>query len=181
MSGWSERDRMRAHFYREQGVLVPVDDSRELGESKGVILLACGDGNRFPELFSFHRELIHTQGGADCVHVITRNGGALRLSDKSMRRGILEDVREAIELKGITTISAYVHGPCGWAALRGYSFDKVMEHTERARSILVREFGGVPAFRVNMLCHLDGYRTAGTMTTRLFDSERWKNLQAMPA
>ncbi|MEK9183358.1 MAG: hypothetical protein AAB849_02515, partial [Patescibacteria group bacterium] len=112
----------------------------------GVVVVACGDGHRLPEIVTFHRRLAETNGGdatpnGCCTHFVTLNGGALLLATESpvANQGLQEDrvvynhIRAAISLKRLDTNGArptvllYTHAPCGAAAIHHLDLVEQME------------------------------------------------------
>lgn len=121
MGGLSAKDLTIEERLREAGVLEPLDGNR-LDQRKGVILVPCGDGRRFNDIFRHHRKVARSQRRNPLVHVLSLNGGALNIAEGSPlpeaeRKGfsLMVDIAGARELMGISTVALYAHAPCGAA------------------------------------------------------------------
>ncbi len=87
----------------------------------GVILVTCGDGDHFQNIYWLFRTQLICPGERERIHVLSRNGGALLLAPQAPRRveGLLREIEEACTLKGIEATALCSHAPCGVA--RSYS------------------------------------------------------------
>jgi hypothetical protein len=102
-------------------------DGHRLDQSKGVIQVACGDGDQFPDIYRHHRKICRENHGHERVHPITLDGGALLLSERSPLlvaglpedKVILHNIADAFMLKGFPTVALYAHAPCGRGSKAG--------------------------------------------------------------
>lgn len=107
---------------REFGVLEDPK-SHLLDQRRGVVLVACGDADRFGRIFARKVKMQKGQCADTRIHVIALNGGALRLAKKSpankgtsrMDQYLMADIRNARRMKKIDTVALYIHAPCGQA------------------------------------------------------------------
>ncbi len=108
---------------RQDGVLENVNNHRL--DPKGVILVACGDCDRFPDIYRHKRRSYRQAGKRHArLHLHCWNGGALRLvpgspankPGRSTAVDFQEDVLESERIKRLHTVALYVHRPCAKAA-----------------------------------------------------------------
>ncbi len=137
------------------GVLRRHDAYQLDPDKKGVILVACGDCDRSPELLDFARDRL----GHRRIHLIAINGGALNLPRDSplihmipRDEVILEDIRETPELKNLNTVAAYAHWPCGKAKAAGVSMLQALDLLIGAKHRIREHF---PHLRVATFLHVD--------------------------
>ncbi len=110
------------HYANLRGfaVLEEVEPHR-LGVNGGVILVSCADGDQFPDIFEHLGSVLADCGSLRRVHTIALNGGPLLLHPDSplAQHGespvLVAHIREASQLKNITTVALCAHGPCGKA------------------------------------------------------------------
>ena len=93
-----ERDREQILEARKAGVLTELKDSKLLLH-RGIIMGGvCSDGDQLPEMLGHIGPLVEAQHGAERVHLIAVNGGALVLSPTSplsnMSRFLLRFLRD---------------------------------------------------------------------------------------
>ncbi|OHA63375.1 MAG: hypothetical protein A2842_01445 [Candidatus Wildermuthbacteria bacterium RIFCSPHIGHO2_01_FULL_48_25] len=128
----SEIDVRLIRELRNSSVLQDVADDR-LQQANGVILVVCGDGDEIPELLEFVKLRLNSQGLPARTHLIALNGGALRIPRNSPVNSwnegemVLQEIRDAMVLKGIRTVNIYAHAPCGKARVAGFSIIRVVE------------------------------------------------------
>ena len=111
---------------KEEHVLVDIDGHKL--DPQGVILVSCADGHQFPEIFKYKTKIFEDQGCVNpCIHTFSWNGGALRLwphSPTNRKKRIkatylVQEIRDAHSMKGLTTTALYTHAPCGSAKNAG--------------------------------------------------------------
>lgn len=92
------------------------DIAEDFRPQNGILLVACGDGDRFPELFT------HLKKFTPRIHVVAQNGAPWRLTpnfpgnEKHLRHeSLLEDILEGVRLKGVHDVVYASHWPCGKA------------------------------------------------------------------
>ena len=123
-------DQEFAQMMRDNRVFEDIDPSK-LDLSKGVILVACCDGDQIDDRYRFWCSLLESHGLPQRVHLITRHGGALRLAENSPLNkpgrttdiDLIEEIEEAAPLKDIWTVILEAHGPCGKARACGLSLE----------------------------------------------------------
>lgn len=90
----------------------------------GVILITCSDCDQFPDIFIHKTKVLKRCGCKNPrIHTFAWNGGALRLIPDSPanRRGrsfaidLMDEIRDAMEMKELKNIALYIHSPCGKA------------------------------------------------------------------
>ncbi|MBI5222333.1 MAG: hypothetical protein HY980_02445 [Candidatus Magasanikbacteria bacterium] len=117
-------------------------------------IVACSDGQRLPEITTFHQRLAESQisAGLDscCIHTLALNGGGLLLAEESpvVNPNLREDrvfhehLCDAIRIKGLDangkrpTIVLYTHMPCGAAELHNLDPVEQMEWLALAKERL---------------------------------------------
>jgi hypothetical protein len=132
MSQLSAKDLEFISELKEAEVFQPIK-GHLIDQSKGVILVTCSDGDRFPEIFQHQVRL-----QADCrpdprIHVLAWHGGALACatcSPVNRRKGahkvFLDQIKDAREWKNIDTVVLEAHGPCGAAGFFGVSLEQCL-------------------------------------------------------
>lgn len=131
---------------KENGLLMPVE------EMNSVIMVSCGDGHRFRDIF------LHILTLVGFVHPVVLNGGPLLIADNEsdpLRQGdvMLANIDGAIEIKGFKNIVLVSHWPCGIASKKKLSIIDVLTKTVIAAQT-VREHLG-PGYRVHSKLHVD--------------------------
>jgi len=136
-------------------------DTSQLDQEEGVILVACSDGDQFPELYR-HLTLIQTGRWREQprIHPVSLNGGPLRLVADSPAnkpgRGthldVLESIADARSAKGIETVLLCGHAPCAHAGMREINFPSTLRLLLRAKEIVKGTFSWM---RVAALLHVD--------------------------
>lgn len=122
--GFSGEDLELVKRLYTDGFLTPIN-SDNVPASHGVILIACADGRRFPNVFHhFEIELAHSKKKKKepIIHTLCCAGAALRLAKSSpvmpMRRADsfwLEEIIFAAKNLGLETVLTVTHWPCGAA------------------------------------------------------------------
>ena len=112
---------------REAGVLQD-SGTQKLDLRKGVILVHCADGDQVHDKYTHMVKAFEALGIAPRTHILSLNGGALRIPANSPLNAkvqhhhvYMENIVEARTLKGIDSIQLGVHYPCGAATLAGLS------------------------------------------------------------
>jgi hypothetical protein len=136
----SPKDRELVKQLRQAEVLQDVDDHR-LNQRNGVILVACADGDRFPDVFRYQCK---TQAGyrADPrVHALTWRGGAIACAPcspvnkrKHADAVFLDQIADARALKDIDVVALYAHIPCSAAAKNNVSLTTAIALQIRAKA-----------------------------------------------
>ncbi|KKR99685.1 MAG: hypothetical protein UU49_C0004G0016 [Candidatus Magasanikbacteria bacterium GW2011_GWC2_41_17] len=139
-------------------------------------IVACSDGQRLPEITTFHLRLAENQmpgAGLDscCIHTLALNGGGLLLAEESpvVNPNLREDrvfhqhLCDAIRIKGLDangerpTVVLYTHMPCGAAELHDLDPLEQMELIALAKDRLKTAH---PAWRILLCVHVH-YPTNG--------------------
>lgn len=101
--------------------LVPASQS-PLTRQNGIILVGCGDCDRFPELWRFESNLARKMGNSERIHLLTLNGGGLLVHPKSplntnhnSARTLLFHSNQSAPLKKMKDMVLYAHHECGAA------------------------------------------------------------------
>lgn len=175
-----DSDRQLIEILRYQaGVFADVEDHL-LDQGNGVIMVTCSDGDQMPDIFSFQEKMRGDHRKNPRIHTIALNGGALLIGENSPLKSdgedrvMLKHIKQAIELKGITTIALYVHAPCGAAGLCRLDMRQVLDLLMEAKRRIKTEMPGVT---VACFCHVDN----GKKRTYFVSRERyeeWKQRQA---
>ncbi|MBI4101741.1 MAG: hypothetical protein HY443_02130 [Candidatus Nealsonbacteria bacterium] len=130
-------------------------------QSKGIILICCGDGDRSGEIIHFHEKLMAAQRTKPRVHLLSLNGGSLLVPACSPFIGLDEipydklyrlQVAGAKKLKGMDTVVNHGHFPCGMASLINLDIRQVFELHKEADLQLQRDF---PGFQIVSFMHID--------------------------
>lgn len=147
---------------RRGGVLCDVDTHR-LDAKNGVILVACGDGDQFHDLFGYKASILAPQQNdvPPRIHPLTLNGGALLIPEESPFNAeipydqvLLRNIDGAMNLKGIRTVAVYVHAPCGMARTANLDIADVIRLLVSAKRRIRRELER-PGLHVAAFCHVD--------------------------
>ncbi|MBP9864431.1 hypothetical protein KBC54_03215 [Patescibacteria group bacterium] len=103
-----------------------------LDGSNGIILMPCGDGDQFHDLYKHLAETVQFQS-LPRIHVLSLNGGALLIPEHSPFNKerdygsvLIEHAVTAVKLKGIQTIVLEAHAPCGMARAAGLDLVSVV-------------------------------------------------------
>jgi hypothetical protein len=156
MAELSTHDRALVGDFREAGVFKDVVDDR-LPQPEGVILVACGDGDELPELLGFVQKGMTRRDLSPRTHLFTLNGGALLIpKDSPLNVGegdvLTRHIAEAVQLKGITTVSLYVHAPCGKAGTQNLGLDQTIPLLFKAKQTVQ---GWLPGLSIACFAHID--------------------------
>ena len=147
--------------WRETSAAVLQDTKGHLlDQTNGIILVTCGDRDRAPEIFKFQALMQAQTSGDPKIHILSWNGGALRLTKRSPTnkhgrstdRDFLDEIHDAISIKNILTVALYIHFPCGKATACGLGFRDCIEFLFKAKERIKMENEGV---RVACFCHID--------------------------
>lgn len=164
----------------EAGVLIDVKDHK-LDLKNGVIMVSCSDGDQMSDIFHFQEKMQARQRDSQRIHTIGLNGGALLIPENSPLnkpngedRVMLKHIKQAIELKGITTIALYVHAPCGAAGLCRLNMDQVLDLLIQAKRRIKAE---IPGVTVACFCHVDNGEKMTYFVSREH-YEKWKRNRA---
>jgi hypothetical protein len=108
-------------FLKGQGILLDIDRER-VDQSKGAVVVFCGDANKSGDIHSFHAELMRFWRGGlgPRAHLCARNGGALLIPNNSpiVRPGstagedLLFEIQEALENLDIGVVFILADVPC---------------------------------------------------------------------
>jgi hypothetical protein len=131
------------------GLFGEIDDGR-LAEiaPKGSVMVSCGDRDRFRHYFERVRSVVE-------LHPITLNGGAILLGpgiDQRRQDVVIEDISDALALKGMSTVVLSSHFPCGKAGLLGLGLKDIVLKTLEGKRSLKAQF---PDIRVLPLISID--------------------------
>lgn len=179
MSHMSEEDKQFVREIREAGVLQDVKDHL-LDQSEGVIMIACSDGDQMSDVFSFQEEMSENQRPKPRVHTLALNGGGLLLPETSPLNKpgredviLLKHLKQAIELKGITTVALYVHAPCGAAGLCNLSMAEMIDLLISAKALIKSEIS-----EVTVACFVHVNKGEGNKRTYFASREKWEEWKA---
>lgn len=141
----------------------------QIDARNGVVLVACGDGDQFHDLYRHKTEILAPQRGEPRIHPLILNGGALLIPhDSPFNRDLpndgvlLQNIAGAIKLKDIRTIAIYVHAPCGMARSAELNFEEIIRLLVAAKRRIRHELSHVDGLKVAAFCHIhweDGKRT----------------------
>lgn len=158
-----------------------------LDQRNGVILVTCGDADRFPDLFKFKANLQVGRRLDQRIHVLSLNGGALRLAHNSPTNksghstdiDLMDDIIEASETKHINVVALYIHSPCGKAYHHRLPLLDCLKFLMSAKTRLKETRR---ALSVACFCHVDyGDRRQRSYFLSQEKFERWLEKQQTPA
>ena len=166
---------------RREDVGVLEDAQPDLLTSKRLIIVACGDGHRLPDLLS-HKQ--HLCNDAECLHLVAVNGGALAIPHSSplANRGAiphdqttLANIQEGCHFKETNQIMPYVHFPCSAASSVNLSVVDCLNLLADAKN-RIREV--IPGAEMITWVHVDynGHRSEKQFCTYRFNRknfEKW--------
>jgi hypothetical protein len=170
---------------RNAGVLENTKGN-EIGNKHRFVAVACADGDRFPELYDFHRG--HCDDGV-CSHLPLRNGGALVLAPSSpiATRGnlphgecCLYEINESCELKQTKEVVLYGHFPCAAAIAYNISLLDALKQLVEAKDTVRERIKGA---KVSLFFHVDydGHRQGDErMKTYFFNRQNFVKWLARP-
>lgn len=155
---------------RNSGVLQDVKPEL-INLVNGAIILPCPDGDYFDNLYMFCRGMFISKGLNPRIHPLTEHGGTLVLPPNSplnidnLGEKLLQKIRDANAMKGITTVISHAHTPCGAAKKAGLSlFEQIKLHIE-ADDLIQNELPGFQAvclFQVFWKDRIRIYYVSGT-------------------
>lgn len=173
MAHISEADYKILRQLREFGVLQNVKPEL-ISQNEGICLILCADGDRFDNIYCFHKELMRQYRSHPRIHVLAGHGGALVLPPGSplnvnkRSENLLKDIRDVITIKGIRTFALHTHTPCGAAELVKLPIvEQIMLHKE-ADAIVQNQIPGIQA-----LCFLQIY-WEGKERIYFISGEKWR-------
>lgn len=151
-------DRAVAEQLRKAQVLLDVFPS-QLELARGVIMVACADGDQMPDLFAFETGLFRAADVPPRIHELALNGGALLIAkDSPVRRAGAEDevllrhIADGRTLKEIGSVMLYAHAPCGAAALARLDLRGVIALLMEAKTRIKQELADL---KVACFLHVD--------------------------
>lgn len=107
---------------RSKGIISHIQNN-PVNRDNGIILIACGDCDRFDELYEFEKSLFRKSGLNPRIHLLALNGGGLLVHPKSplnddfsSSQTLLFHSKNSSPLKEIHEVVMYSHDPCGAAA-----------------------------------------------------------------
>ena len=191
----SESEQISFDVMKRNLIVQPVEAHR-LDQAKGVIIVPCGDGDQFPDIYKHHSTVV-MQSEHPRTHTLALNGGALLLPKTSpLNHGLREDlvliyhIERARMLKGIDTVALYAHWPCGVACDAEMNFFSALQLLVQAKERLkseLRIMGEREEMRVaKVACYMHLASPEGKRRTYFISARRWKecseaNLQFRPS
>ena len=177
MANLSQADVKVLRKLRESEVLQDVNPDL-IGLSRGVVVAPCGDGDRFDAFYMWLRGMMIAQGLPPRIHVLSRNGGILVLPSGSplntngRGKDYLEEIESSTVMKGISTLVAYSHAPCGAAGLARIPLLEQFRLQREADAIIQERFLGV-----QVLCFFHVAWEDGRERIYFFSGEKWRERQ----
>ena len=171
----SEIDQMFVDTLRGADVLQPVN-GHNIDQSKGVILVACSDGNQLHDLFTTQVAIQKGQCADPMIHFLGGHGGALKLAPhspivKSSRTtdiDLIDEINEAHDMKQTSTVVLYTHVPCGKAYSIDLNFMQVISYQMAAKT---RLRGLNP--KLKLVCFTHVHHRDGRRRTYYISREAW--------
>lgn len=158
MGQLTNTDRSVAEKLRKAQVLLDVF-APKLELTRGVIMVACADGDQMPDLFAFETGLFRAAHIPPRIHELALNGGALLIAKGSpVRRAGSEDevllrhIADGRTLKEIDSVMLYAHAPCGAAALAHLDLRGVISLLMKAKTRIKQELADL---KVACFLHID--------------------------
>ncbi len=142
---------------RKAGILRPAK------KKGGVILVTCGDGHRFRDIF------LHQLTLTRFIHPIVLNGGPLLFAHDE-RDVLLRNIADAVKFKEFTDVILLAHWPCAIAHRENMTLAQVEEKTVEA-SVMVKGFLG-EKYAVFPELHVDFKRGSAMQSTFIITSRR---------
>jgi hypothetical protein len=174
----SEADRVLIQQLREAEVLQDID-RHQLDLRQGVILITCSDGHRFPNIFNHQSSLMLEAGVEPIIHTLSWHGGALACAPcspinrrKDDHKVFLEQVSDAIKLKGIYTILSHAHAPCGAAGLHGVDLTLEIALHMRAKDMM-KKLENTFSKEIKVVPHFDVDYGEGKQRTYYLCRTKW--------
>ena len=141
---------------KEVGILVDIMEQKI---SPYTIVVACGDGHEYPDIFDHHRSLCRANGHEDNGHLMIHhhlaNGGPLVLAANSPLNHklpgdevLLAQMGDSFEIKETHHVLLRLHAPCGAARLIGMGPN---EQVEALADIQARIMQAYPVVRISRL------------------------------
>ena len=118
-----------------------------------IILLTCGDHERFPEVYA------RQKGTSHHVHVMALPGMHLLLADKRTRDIVLDLLDEVSELTGFDTFVPLGQWPCRAAKKRGLTLEENIQKMASGAEFLMRAYAERRCVIIPEFCLYDGRNT----------------------
>lgn len=157
-TGVTVQDLTEIRILKELGVLESVNPCHLHGLSAGDILATCGDGDRVLDMIDRHCLYQRAHREAARPHLLTKNGGPLRIVLDVDRGGLdlMEDIAETLlKVKvDMSCISLVGHTPCGKYPLHPH---ETISHLVNAQALLANFLAGHDLHEVTIRCfyHVD--------------------------
>lgn len=174
----SPADREMVKSLRDDFGIFEDVESHRLDQHNGVIMMTCADGDQIADIFRYQAAQTAEQSGRSRVHTFALNGGALLISPSSplvagkpfIPEYLVEDqIRGAIQLKGIETLALYAHAPCGMAHSTHMSLTDVVSHLFEAKRFVKSR---IPGLKVACFIHVD--KGEGNKRTYFVSRQKWE-------
>lgn len=120
-------------------------------KARATVIIACSDGDRFPELLNHHRQIC---GDMECFHSVTAAGGALVLPTHSPMRTshilgetchwdtlVLGQTALGMQIKQTGVVHSYAHYPCGMCRAHNVSPEESITLHLAAKDVLRERLG----------------------------------------
>lgn len=157
MVALSENVESQLRAMRDARVLDDMCGNR-LNADKGVILVACADGDQMFDLFTHQAKIQRREERYPRLHTLTEHGGALVLPRHSpLNEGdgdgsaLVRKIASARRLKAIDAVALYSHFPCAMASEFSVPAIEQLRLQARAKDRLKAELTGV---RVSLFLHV---------------------------
>ena len=178
----SDIDKAIVEGLRQFGVLRDVD-GHQLNQRDGAIVVACSDGDQLHDIFANHAALQSARQNPR-IHLLGGHGGALKIPEKSpiLKPGrttdldLIDEIFEAQDLKGITTVVLYTHTPCGKAYGVDLNFLQVIALQMAAKSRL-KALAAESSRVIKVACFAHVHHADGRRRTYYICKEAWKRFQ----
>lgn len=147
-------------------VIQSVEDHRLQIRKDGVeVVVACGDGDRAPDVFEHRKKLARKNGRQSRHHYVTAHGGAVAVA-LSLKYGrgrkvawsdtwVIEQIREGIKIKKARHIIIYVHAPCAKAKALGLGLEDVVRLALAAKFKIRRRIRLGRRIKIACFMHVD--------------------------
>jgi len=144
---------------RKDEVLLDAKEHR-LKSPNGVILMACSDGDQFPDVFMHAVNMLKDDGAKIRPHPFAHHGGGMLIDDACtlnteelpFDKIFLYGIEIAQKMKDPHTVLLYVHAPCGAARLGNISVVETLLHVVRAKKRIKSLW---PGLKVICFFHVD--------------------------
>lgn len=162
---------------RSEGILSHIRNNPSKRED-GIILIACGDCDRFDELYEFEKNLFRKSELHPRIHVLTLNGGGLLVhprsplnSEFSSAQTLIMHAKNSSPLKGINDLIVYSHGPCGAAEGARFSPEDYFKWLAKGADYLARALS-----KLNVTCNFHNECNSDTkFKSEYFNHTEWLN------